>query len=884
MLDTGAALSIIHRSVVDQMKKKISWQDWKMIKFSNKNLPEVFGVEGSGIKVLFSMTIPISREFRKTEWAKIFVVDVKMRTKIIFGVATMKKLGLMIYDSRTGDIVPLSYDHDAIPQERQGKVEFPEEQEEKRLNTVAVDLFDSRGRGKGIKARRTTTLKPNSTRLIRAKVGTEAEGKSIFLDTSFIRDPEVRCSPMVADVKNRCCYIAVTNTSSEEKVLDSRYTLAHWEEVDSIIPLKKVYEPENFKAIVNQINTHYQERNEKIMRTDLDRWNVINGFVDTNSGTMTQEETRRLKELIQEFQHLFALGNEDLSQTHLIEHTIDVEGYVPIKSKPRQPPHHLKSKVDEMVKSFLDNNIARHSSSPWASPVVMVRKKYGTMRFCVDYRNLNSITKKNAFPLPHINNTLMNLGKKRYFSSLDMFSGYYQISMEKKAIEKTAFVTTAGLYEFTVMPFGLANAVPTYQRFMTRLLDGVLNDFAYVYIDDILVASEPFEEHLEHLRIIFERIQGARMKLKPSKCHWNCSQVEFLGHKLTREGIRMNENKIKKIVELQLPKTKAQLQIVLGMFCYYRRFINGFAGIAQPMYDCLVGKEKFKLSDIPKKSFEELKKEFLKEVVLYYPDFEKAVAKGEDARPFHVVVDASLTGMGAVLCQKDQDNRMRPIYFASRRLTGAVKKYSSKELDVLAIYFACEKFEQFIGGVPSIVLSDNSAAVSIYSSRFSSNNARIDRWIARLKSKFDLTFKHIAGKINTVADFLSRYGHGNEEDFCELNNDPSEDKEEFRVGNIKICSLQSKFHGTLVEREVSVNYKRKCDSFPFQVDIRPVETRRQARKREESENELEADIQEMYDGIIDLDPEGKCPSFNEEEYGPPLDIVALGSNREHLMK
>jgi hypothetical protein len=160
MLDTGAALSIIHRSVVDQMKKKISLQDWKMIKFSNKSLPEVYGVEGSGIKVLFSMTIPISREFRKTEWAKIFVVEIKMRTKIIFGVATMKKL------ARTDDRVPLSYDFDAIPQEKQAKFEFPEEQEEKRLNTVAVDLFDSRRREHGIKA----------------------------------------------DVKNRCCYIAVTNT------------------------------------------------------------------------------------------------------------------------------------------------------------------------------------------------------------------------------------------------------------------------------------------------------------------------------------------------------------------------------------------------------------------------------------------------------------------------------------------------------------------------------------------------------------------------------------------------------------------------------------------------------------------------------------------------
>lgn len=178
--------------------------------------------------------------------------------------------------------------------------------------------------------------------------------------------------------------------------------------------------------------------------------------------------------------------------------------------------------------------------------------------------------------MPNIDNTLLALGGKKFFSTLDFISGYWQIRMDKESIEKTAFITQYGLHEFTVLPFGLCNAVATYQRFMEKLFAGLVNNFVFVYIDDILIASESWEQHLEHIKLVFERIRDAELKLKIEKCHFGATELPFLGHILTREGIKMNADKIKPIVELVTPSTKKELQSFLGFMTYYRKFIYGF--------------------------------------------------------------------------------------------------------------------------------------------------------------------------------------------------------------------------------------------------------------------------------------------------------------------
>jgi hypothetical protein len=292
----------------------------------------------------------------------------------------------------------------------------------------------------------------------------------------------------------------------------------------------------------------------------------------------------------------------------------------------------------------------------------------------------------------------------------------------------------------------------------------------------------------------------------------------------------MDAAKIKRIQELPMPTTKKNVQSVLGMFSYYRKFIPDFAKRAQPMYDCIKSEEnieeehkecksdelkailkkgsrKFLLTEEAKEGFLKLKEKFLKDVILYYPDFQKATMDVDDpeARLFHILVDASYSGMGAALCQKDDTGFMRPLYFTSRRVTKAERKYHSNELETLAIVYACEKLQQFIFGITTVVLTDNSTAASAFKTKFECKNSRIDRWVTRIKSKFDLIIKHTPGRLNTVADFFSRYGH--EDDLEPITpNDSSGDKDEFIVG---LMNPKKGYHVWAVETRRQVKWKRE---------------------------------------------------------------------------
>ena len=227
------------------------------------------------------------------------------------------------------------------------------------------------------------------------------------------------------------------------------------------------------------------------------------------------------------------------------------------------------------------------SSSPWASPVVMVRKQDGTHRFCVDFRELNSVTKADTFPLPRIDDLLDQLGAAKYFSTLDLASGYWQMRMHPDSVEKTVFVTPQGLHEFRVMSFGLTNAPGVFQRLMERVLSG-LNpedwpDYVVVYIDNVLVFSRTIDDHLEHLSRVIQRLHGAGLKLKPSKCHFIREEVEYLGHMITPQGLKTNARLIAAVSEFPRPRDLPEVRRFLGLSSYCRRFVPNFSKIASPL-------------------------------------------------------------------------------------------------------------------------------------------------------------------------------------------------------------------------------------------------------------------------------------------------------------
>ena len=285
---------------------------------------------------------------------------------------------------------------------------------------------------------------------------------------------------------------------------------------------------------------------------------------------------------------------------------IDIGNNVPIKMKPYRTPIKNREVIDKAINEMLDADVIKRSRSPWSFLVVIVDKKDGSKRFCVDFRKLNQITKKNSYPLPLIDDILTLLGKAKFFTSLDLKSGYWQVAMDEKDKEKTAFACHKGLFEFNVLPFDLSNAPAVFQELMSVVLQGC-NDFATAYLDDIMVFSSTLEEHLEHLSIIFGKLRQHNLKLKLKKCYFLQLETNYLGFVISEEGIKPDEKKIEAIKSLPVPTCVREVRSFIGMCSYYRRFIPNFSQIAEPIIALTRKYAHFKWSDTHQRAFKYLK-------------------------------------------------------------------------------------------------------------------------------------------------------------------------------------------------------------------------------------------------------------------------------------
>ena len=260
--------------------------------------------------------------------------------------------------------------------------------------------------------------------------------------------------------------------------------------------------------------------------------------------------------------------------------TFNTGDHPPIKQLPHRTPFALRGQIEQMIAMMLEQGVI----TPSSSPVVLVAKKDGSTRLCVDYRRLNSITRMDTYPLPRIDDTLDLLAKTKFFSTLDLASGYWQVGMEASSQPKTAFCAHSGLYEFTVMPFGLCNAPATFQRLMETVLSGLARDKCFIYLDDVLVVGKTFEEHTNNLREVLTRLQEAGLRLKPSKCHLAKSKVTYLGYVVSKECVTVDPDKVAAIQKFPTPASVKELRSFLGLASYYRRFIPGFSKVASPLF------------------------------------------------------------------------------------------------------------------------------------------------------------------------------------------------------------------------------------------------------------------------------------------------------------
>ena len=460
---------------------------------------------------------------------------------------------------------------------------------------------------------------------------------------------------------------------------------------------------------------------------------------------LTNEQSDQLKNLLKEYSDVFAMSKSELGCCDLVQHEIDTDGDSPIKLQPYCLPVIQREKVAQMIHEMKDQGVVK-PSSPWSSPIVLVPKKDGSLRFCVDYRRLNSITKKDVYPLPRIEDILITLGKAKYFSTLDLAAGYWQIKLDPASAQKTAFTTHCGLYEFTRMPFGLCNAPATFQRLMQTVLAGLEWESCFVYIDDILVASETFEEHIVHLRQVFERLRHANLHLKPSKCLFLRDEVPYLGYVISKDGIRPDPARTNQVKHFPAPKDVTQVRQFIGLASYYRRFIPGFANVASPLHALTRKGVAFAWSPECEAAFNQLKNLLITAPVLAYPQF------GQD-KSFILETDASGCGLGAVLSQEQSDGKLHPIAYASRSLHHHEQNYGISELETLGLVWSVKHFCMYLLGHHCTVYTDHSACVSLLNTPKPS--AKLARWAMTIQ-EFNLTIKHRAGRKNQRADALSR--------------------------------------------------------------------------------------------------------------------------------
>ena len=410
-----------------------------------------------------------------------------------------------------------------------------------------------------------------------------------------------------------------------------------------------------------------------------------------------ESEWKWARELLLKWEHLFAPSDLDLGKTALIKHKIRLTEQTPFKERYRHIPPHMYEDVRAHIQEMLDIGTIHKSHLPWSSAVVLVCKKDGGLRFCIDLRKLNKQTIKDAYSLPWIDETLDSLQGSQWFSSLDLKSGYWQVEMDEESKPLTAFtVGLLGFYECKRMPFGLTNAPATFQRLMEICLGDLNLHWCIIYLDDIVIFSKDLASHLERLEAVFQKLEEVGLKLKPSKCELFWRQLAYLGHVISAKGVATYEGKIKAIKNWPTPTNVTEVRSFLGFVGYYRRFIPKFTQVACPLHELTLGKNAGKKKAAIKwdsrcqQAFDDLKTLCTTAPILAYADFTK---------PFKLHTDTCGTGLGAVLYQTREDGTKAVIAYASRSLNKAESHYPAHKLEFLTLKWAVvEKFHEYLYG------------------------------------------------------------------------------------------------------------------------------------------------------------------------------------------
>lgn len=458
---------------------------------------------------------------------------------------------------------------------------------------------------------------------------------------------------------------------------------------------------------------------------------------------LTPERRKELVTLLREFKDRFAWNKDQIGRTNVCELSLPLTSTEPVHQPPYRVSHREREIIRQQVDDMLRRGVIRESSSAYASPVVLVRKKNDEWRFCVDYRKLNLTLKDMAYPLPLIGDILTYMNGCKHFCTLDMNSGYWQIPIREEDKHKTAFITADGLYEWQVTPFGLKTSPGVFQKCMDQVLAGLKWGSCLVYLDDVLIMAPEYEIMLKRLETVLERLRAASMTLNPAKCSFGYGEVQLLGHVVNEQGISPNPSKLKAVREFPPPRRLRALRAFIGLCNYYRSFVPDFSKIVAPLVQLTRKDAKFHWGPEQETAFAELKGKLTTAPILRHFD---------PKLPLELHTDASDLGVGAALMQREED-RVLPVAYGSRRLSDAEKKYTTTEKECIAVVWATQYFRQFLWGQKFTIVVDHHALCWL--DRNKDMSGRVGRWALKLM-EFQYKIKHKQGRLHVVPDCLSR--------------------------------------------------------------------------------------------------------------------------------
>ena len=711
LVDTGASITVISAVFLN----KTSYANAILLK------PEYHFVNGVGgsLNVLGKLDLPITFKGATFNFP-VHVVE-KLPHSLIIGLDFMKEHKVTINLANN----TMSFQNDA------------------------ANVFMLKSNSGIARIAKSTFLPPHSETVLCVRVSNRNSGDTVVLEPldSELHNLHVLGSKCLVKVNNGHSCLKVLNPTSQKIRLCKGKIVATVSNFDhdtcSVYNLESPSSTNN-SASINMVKTQNNAQMTANTQTEVNTHDI---HFDLSKSDLTVQQRTILQQFLSQHRDIFATGYHELGKCNTYMHKIDTDPNAkPIKMPFYRTTPANHAEISRQIEDWLKNDIIQESNSEWHSPCLLVKKASGEFRLVTDFRKLNKITKPMSFPLPRLECVFDTIGqsKAQYFTSLDLHSAFLQIEMHPDSLHKSAFITQSGVYEYKRMPYGLMNAPVSFQMVMTQVLRGLTWRQCLIYLDDILVFSETFDDHLSHLEQIFSRLRQANLKLKPSKCDFVAKEIKYLGHIISKHGVRTNPDKTKAVSTFPVPKTPKDVRSFLGMCNYYRKFVKDYANLASPLNNLLRKETKFSWTDECQQAFDALKQSLLTSPILAYPDLSKK---------FILTCDASSSAIGFVLGQLDNSGKEVAIAFGGRSLSPCERNWSTSEQEMLAVIEGIRAYKIYLSDKKFTIYTDHKALKYVMDQKRSTG--RLARWAMEIQG-YQFEIIHKPGKSNQVADALSR--------------------------------------------------------------------------------------------------------------------------------